>query len=268
MEKGKVKCEILKAVRKKIAASNGIPFEPNVCHHQGDCRGTCPACESEVKYLERMLGKMEASGKKPNLVGVSAGLAAMIPVAFGCSCQNQSSSEQADTSVSPADTVQVAEPFPGEIAVAPYDSSQVLSVVVGDGTELGIALDSYVEEVEEEIIEEEEEAVPYQLVEQKPLFNGKDLKEFAKWVNANIDADRWFGGQRDGCGYQGRVMVNFTIEKDGSLTGAKVLRGIDEAPDAETLRVISSSPKWTPGYINGRPVMVSITFPVVLPHID
>ena len=66
MRKGKVKCEILKAIRKEIAAANNIPFEPRLCRHQGDCLGTCPACEGEIRYLENKLSDMEASGRRCN----------------------------------------------------------------------------------------------------------------------------------------------------------------------------------------------------------
>lgn len=54
---GKRKCEVLKKIRKMVADANGIKYEPAVCNHEGDCRGTCPQCEAEVKYLESELRK-------------------------------------------------------------------------------------------------------------------------------------------------------------------------------------------------------------------
>jgi hypothetical protein len=46
MMKGKSICKVLKAIRKQVADANDIKYEPRECHHQGDCRGTCPACEA------------------------------------------------------------------------------------------------------------------------------------------------------------------------------------------------------------------------------
>ena len=50
MDRGRKICDVLKAVRKKIADMNGIAYEPRVCHFKGHCSGTCPACETERKY--------------------------------------------------------------------------------------------------------------------------------------------------------------------------------------------------------------------------
>ena len=71
---GKVTCEALKKVRKQIADANGIPYEPVVCNHQGDCRGTCPACEAEMRYIERELAARKNEKKHLNIVGVAKDL--------------------------------------------------------------------------------------------------------------------------------------------------------------------------------------------------
>ncbi|MCF0165944.1 MAG: energy transducer TonB, partial [Bacteroidales bacterium] len=64
-------------------------------------------------------------------------------------------------------------------------------------------------------------------------------------------------------GVQGRVTLQFTVEKDGSLSNIKVLRGIDASLDKEAVRVVSSSPKWKPGKQRDKVVRVTYTFPVV-----
>ena len=61
---GKELCNVLKDIRKKIAVANGIDYEPTECKHQGDCYGTCPACEAEVRYLERELKRKQDRGEK------------------------------------------------------------------------------------------------------------------------------------------------------------------------------------------------------------
>ena len=60
----------------------------------------------------------------------------------------------------------------------------------------------------------------------------------------------------------GRVVVTFIVEKDGSITDAKVIRGIHPAFDKEALRVINSMPRWNPGMRNGEPVRVKYSVPV------
>ena len=112
-------------------------------------------------------------------------------------------------------------------------------------------------EVEEE--EVEEEAIPFQLVEQKPSFNGGDANEFSKWVNSRLVYPEIAKEN----GVQGRVTLQFTVEADGRVTNVRVLRGVDESLDKEAVRVVSSSPKWTPGKQRDRAVKVTYTFPVI-----
>ena len=70
---GKQKCKILKEIRRQIAAQNDIRYVIEECMHQGNCRGTCPKCEWEVRMLESELEKRRKSGKKVVLAGISAG---------------------------------------------------------------------------------------------------------------------------------------------------------------------------------------------------
>ena len=72
--KGKDKCRILKEIRAKIAEENGIEFAVSECSHKGDCKGTCPKCESEVLYLEREIERRKRLGKKVAVAGVAAGI--------------------------------------------------------------------------------------------------------------------------------------------------------------------------------------------------
>ena len=68
--KGRDKCELLNEVRQKIAEKNNIEFTIYDCTFEGDCTGTCPKCESEVRYLEGELAKKQARGEKINLEGI------------------------------------------------------------------------------------------------------------------------------------------------------------------------------------------------------
>ena len=99
----------------------------------------------------------------------------------------------------------------------------------------------------------------YAEVEVKPMFNGKDAVEFSKWVNENLQ----YPEAAKKSGAQGRITLRFTVGTDGKVGDVKVLRGVDPDLDAEALRVVSSSPDWTPGYVQGEPVKVTYVFPVI-----
>ena len=82
MAKGKQTCKILKEIRKQIAAENDIEFVTSECTYKGDCKGTCPKCESEVRYLERELEKRQRLGKAAMVAGLSVGLLSTSQVAL------------------------------------------------------------------------------------------------------------------------------------------------------------------------------------------
>ena len=71
---GKAKCKILKEIRQQIASSNDIPYVVSECRYQGDCSGTCPKCEEELRYLEKELKKRQSLGKAVALSGLVASL--------------------------------------------------------------------------------------------------------------------------------------------------------------------------------------------------
>ena len=125
-----------------------------------------------------------------------------------------------------------------------------------DDSSLGVEIMDYVE-VEEEVVEEE--AIPFQLVEEKPSFQGGDANQFSKWVNSRLQYPEIAKEN----GVQGRVTLQFTVEKDGTVTKVRVLRGVDPSLDKEAVRVVSMSPKWKPGKQRDRAVPVTYTFPVI-----
>ncbi len=126
-----------------------------------------------------------------------------------------------------------------------------------DDANLGVEIMDYVEEVKEEVVEEE--AIPFQLVEEKPSFNGGDANEFSKWVNSKLQYPEIAKEN----GVQGRVTLQFTVNPDGTVSNVKVLRGVDSSLDKEAVRVVSMSPKWKPGKQRDRAVKVTYTFPVI-----
>lgn len=95
----------------------------------------------------------------------------------------------------------------------------------------------------------------FQIVEDVPTFPFGDV---SKWIAKNVKYPQIAAENN----IQGKVFMNFVIEKDGSITDVKVLRGVDPALDKEAIRVIKSMPKWKPGKQRGKPVRVSFNLPI------
>ena len=72
--RGKEKCKMLKEIRRRIAEENDIPYITRECTHRGECRGTCPRCEAEVRELERALEARRSLGKRVSIAALCAGL--------------------------------------------------------------------------------------------------------------------------------------------------------------------------------------------------
>jgi tonB family C-terminal domain len=99
----------------------------------------------------------------------------------------------------------------------------------------------------------------YKVCEQMPTYEGGDAA-LMKYIGENLK----YPEEAKERGLQGRVVVGFIIEKDGSLTNFKVLRAVDRALDAEALRVVKGMPKWIPGRQNGQCVRVRYLLPIYI----
>ena len=155
---------------------------------------------------------------------------------------------------------QIREPvMTEELQIVENDVKVETDFISTDDSDQKIEIKPYVEAkpVEEEV--EVEEEIPFAIVEDKPTFQGKDANEFTKWVYNNIEYPEIAKEN----GIQGRVTVQFTIDKDGSVKDVKVLRGVDSSLDKEAVRVIQKSPKWSPGKQRGKPAKVKYTFPII-----
>lgn len=97
----------------------------------------------------------------------------------------------------------------------------------------------------------------YDIVEQQPEFPGGP-SAMAKWLGDNIK----YPAEAAKNNIQGRVIVQFVVGSDGTVGGAKIMRGVDPLLDQEALRVINAMPKWTPGKQDGKVVAVKYTIPV------
>ena len=97
MSRSKTTCKVLKEVRQKIADANDIPLQERECTHKGDCAGTCPYCEAEVRYLERELSKRKSLGKAVAVAGISLSAVTMAGCATSEPVSTNSDSVRADS---------------------------------------------------------------------------------------------------------------------------------------------------------------------------
>ena len=110
MKHGKSVCNTLKQIRLDVARANGIDYVPAPCNHKGDCAGTCPACESEVEYLEKEISRRNSLGKAVLIAGI--GLTSL--TAVGSTSSNTATASPNSIQSQVCDTTQRAEIF-GEI---------------------------------------------------------------------------------------------------------------------------------------------------------
>jgi len=206
-------------------------------------------------------------------IGLMISLAAVL-VAFEWSSKDKESSTiqagpQAAVEVENVPITQQETPPPPENIREPV-VSDVLQIVNNDikvastilSTEdvkgVGVDIKDYV--VTQAAPEEaSDEVIPFAIVEEKPKFQGGDQNDFTKWVSSHIDYPEIAKEN----GVQGRVTLQFTVDTDGSVKNVSVLRGVDASLDKEAVRVVSSSPKWTPGRQRNKNVKVRYTFPVI-----
>ena len=130
-------------------------------------------------------------------------------------------------------------------------------IISFDDTQLDVPVYDYREETVDAPVEEED--IPFVLVEKKPAFQGGDANSFSRWISQHLE----YPEVAKENGVEGRVMLQFTVMKDGSVGNVKLLRGVDPSLDKEALRVVSASPKWEPGRQRDRAVNVTYQFPVI-----
>ena len=226
---------MLKTIRKQVADANDIQYEPRECGYQGECRGTCPACEAEVRYLERQLDLRRQLGKAVAIVGISTGLSALT----GC--------------------VIIENPATIKKRTAPFEAPATSQTKRDSAT---CEEEEHVLRIGEVVVDEVPAPDPetnevFGVVEQMPAFRGGDAA-LMKYLAENTH----YPEEAKEKGVQGRVVVNFVVEKDGSITDVKVARGIDPLLDKEAVRVVKTMPKWIPGKQSLVPVRVKYVLPV------
>lgn len=207
--RGRNICDTLKAIRKEIADANGIEYSPEECHFKGECRGTCPKCEQEVKDLEYELRLRQMAGTAIKVAGVAAGIVAMTACSDGKIQRTVSDNAKQWRAA-------IIKP------TADPDSSKIFGAA-----------------------------------EEMPSFPGGE-KALMQYIKDNT----YYPEEMCEGAAQGRVMVGFVINEDGSISDVKVLRSLTPECDEVAVKIVKGMPKWNPGKQNGKAVKTKYTVPV------
>ena len=251
MARGKQTCKMLKEIRRQIAEANGIEFATSECRYKGDCLGTCPKCEAEVRFLEQQLRARSLAGKAVALAGISAGMILMSGCS-GTSTKNQTNDDLLGEFIeSPEMIEEVEDTDEGEMPA--IEDTVVLKKGEINDTELVVV---------GEIIDPEQEDKVYEaIVDVRPTFPGGDEK-LMEWISQHIVYP-------PGCyDIQGRVIIRFMIKADGSVGEAEIIHGVYPELDKEALRVVKSLPKFNPATLNGKAVEYWFTLPITFKLTD
>lgn len=112
---GKDKCRMLREIRRSIAEQNDIALVTEECEFKGECKGTCPKCESELRYLEKELEKRKSLGKRVAVAGIAAGAALTLG---GCDIVDAVDAVRTiDRIIHPAPIVQPVDIEMGEVEI-------------------------------------------------------------------------------------------------------------------------------------------------------
>ena len=280
MVKGKSTCKTLKAIRRQIAEANDIKYEPRECHYEGPCLGTCPACEAEVRYLERQLRLRRQLGRAVSVIGVSVGLLSACTSAGTKAVTEKPEALRGDVDYhepearcdsehvmvvgkvavpeEPDTTSFVKEQQSRQTAPAPK-APLVSQEEEDDDVVIGAvgAVEAPMDPPYNPMAPPDTTQVFGDIAEQMPMFPGGDRK-LMEYLASSI---QYPPECKESC-IQGRVIVTFVVERDGSISQAKVAKSLDPLLDAEALRVVNAMPKWIPGRQNGVTVAVKYTIPV------
>ena len=260
MARGKQTCKILKEIRRQIAEANGIEFATSECRYKGDCLGTCPKCEAEVRYLEQQLHARSLAGKAVALAGISAGMILM----SGCggTTSSQSNETLQGEPIERADTMD----FEGEIDEECLLSKNRDTIFTSENEVSGIKEGEISNDPNEVVTQGEmpeerpknpDESGIYSCVEQMPQFPGGPA-EMLRFIGQHLK----YPEEQLKEGIQGRVVVQFYVDTLGRVCEPRIVRGKDSALDREALRVVRLFPNFTPGTINGKKVNTYFNLPI------
>jgi len=257
MARGKQTCKILKEIRRQIAEANDIEFVTSECRYKGDCPGTCPKCEAEVRYLEQQLLKRQLMGKAVVLAGLSAGM-----IAFsGCGSPSSQANDSYRLQGEPTELLEGDDEWnvEGELPVQEVIDSIREAAMMKEGEVANIS-DVIVTqgEIPDELPKSQDDSDIYNCVEQMPEFPGGNVA-MLNFIAKNLKYPK----EQLDSGIQGRVVIKFYVDTLGNVCEPTIVRGKDSALDREAIRLVNSFPQFSPGTLNGKKVNVWFTLPIV-----
>ena len=293
---GKNICHTLKTIRKQVAEANGIDYTPAPCHFDGDCSGTCPACEAEVQYIESQLGRLRLAGKAVKVAGLALGLT----MVAGCNSPSGRPPSATDKSTAANETSPTSQPNPQPQANAPVSATDEGAKphakhhylrgnngrVVKKGTAQADTTALYMADSSGYALPE----VSVTSTPAKKIVNYAggipSIQRIARnrnhvYLNPEIsprykkgdEAMRQFIADHiritprmsAACG-QAKVKVACVVERNGRLSAMRVIQSVDSLYDAEAIRVLKQMPRWKPARVERKRVrsLVVIDVPFVL----
>ena len=233
MAKGKQTCKILKEIRKQIAAENDIELVVSECTYQGDCLGTCPKCEAEVRYLERELERRQRLGKAAVVAGLSVGLlgASQVAVAQQLDSLDVKPNHPEDVMITgiPAVVYYHVDTLDEVMELLVYPDMKNLSVV-GFDLECLRGIKSSSTSFSTELRTKTKQFLA-------PQYTGGE-SALLEFISQNLGEDV------DGntCG---DMEVAFTVGSDGRLSNIEIIKGVNEQLDAQVMALFRFM-KWEP----------------------
>lgn len=223
MKRGKQTCMLLREIRRQIAEANGIDYVTRECRYNGDCSGTCPKCEAEVRWLERRLQTRMSAGKAVALAGISVGLLAGYGYAFGGNNIK-------------TDTLQEYEPAQANRITKVLNEKSVedksrQSMTVQDAVVCGG-------------VDDEDNPLLY---DKQAHFPG-GIDALMKFLSDNISYPKKAIEEE----IQGRVVVKFIVNEAGRVIDAIIAESVNPLLDDEALRVVRKLPRFIPAEYKGK----------------
>ena len=292
---GKNICHALKTIRKQVAEANGIDYTPAPCHFDGDCSGTCPACEAEVQYIESQLGRLRLAGKAVKVVGLALGLT----MVAGCNSSSGTPPSATDKSAAANETSPTSQPNPQPQANAPVlaadegakpqashhhvrrnngrvvnkgtAQADTTAIYMADSSGYALPEVSVTGKTVQKICNIAGGIPYYQRIARNRnhvYLNPEISPRYKKGDEAMrqfiADHIRITPHMSAACG-QFKVKVACVVERNGRLSAMRVIQSADSLYDAEAIRVLKKMPRWRPARMEGKRVrsLVVIDVPFV-----
>ena len=297
MYRGKSTCKVLKEVRREIARANGIPLEERECTHKGDCAGTCPYCEAEVRYLERELSKRKNLGKAVAVAGIALSAVTMA----GCATSEPASTTSDNASNTSLEDISWDDFEMGEIVTVrkhhsrrdksgkkkakktqKCDTLQLEGIVPAPDSVRSDLIESVLPD--DAIWDDSETTVGIVEDDDLSLYNRQPVKEFkpksiegyedatfpeeygtpASWLRSKLPEFNTYIQQPR----MDEVKIRFFVETDGRVSSVMIVDYKDEVGMADgnfldaVNKAMLSMPHWNPASIKGKPVSALMTINV------